>query len=267
MRNLSEEGAAVTLKDKLTRFDANNISTFLLSLSGLDGKKVRKNAENELQDRSFRNLAHFVFVDEQVIIKKESPVHGTDSVLRTAESNVCKLLLSGNDDALLVATKKRAVIKAELQAQATLLDKLIEDYARQRVTQPLVLDHSRRADALVFIEHTIGKYAAIRAHFEAAIGEVVQVDILASEFLAHSAAFQNQLLAIVGQGKLIANVTLLAMTEDVTDPARRESQATVQVGGCSRLQREPVIEALHEAGQDGGACFEIAHVLQPKLLH
>lgn len=129
LRNLSDqEGEAVTLKDKLTRFDANNISTFLLGLSGLDGKKVRKNAENELQDLSFRNLAHFVFVDEQVIIKKESPVHGIDSVLRTAESNVFKLLLSGNDDALLVATKKRAVIKAELQAQATLLDKLIDDY-------------------------------------------------------------------------------------------------------------------------------------------
>ena len=152
LMNLSEQDSTpITLKEKLTRFDVNNISTFLLGLAGLDGKKVLKNAENELQDLSFRNLAHFVFVDEQAIIKKESPVHGTESVLKTAESNVFKLLLSGSDDALLVATKKRAVLKAELQAQATLLDKLIVDYKadlREQTAEPEGLtDQLGRLDA------------------------------------------------------------------------------------------------------------------------
>lgn len=116
------------LADRFSRSDSNNISSFLLKLSGLEGKKVRKNAEKELQDLSFRNLAHLVFVDEETIIKKSSPLHGTDAILKTAESNVFKLLLSGLDDSLLVATKKRAIVKAELQAQIELLDGLIAEY-------------------------------------------------------------------------------------------------------------------------------------------
>lgn len=118
----------IELAERFSRSDPNNISSFLLRLSGLEGKKVRKNAENELQDLSFRNLAHLVFVDEETIIKKSSPLHGTDAIVKTAESNVFKLLLSGADDALLVATKKKAIVKAELQAQIELLDKLISEY-------------------------------------------------------------------------------------------------------------------------------------------
>ena len=117
-----------TLAERFSRSDPNNISSFLLKLTGLEGKKVRKNAENELQDLSFRNVAHLVFVDEETIIKRSSPLHGTDAILKTAESNVFKLLLSGSDDALLVATKKRVIVRAELQAQIELLDRLIAEY-------------------------------------------------------------------------------------------------------------------------------------------
>lgn len=127
--NLNEsESQPVILAERFNRSDPNNISSFLLRLTGLEGKKVRKNAENELQDLSFRNLSHLVFVDEQTIIKKSSPLHGTENTQKTAESNVFKLLLSGTDDALLVAGKKKAIVKAELQAQVNLLDKLISEY-------------------------------------------------------------------------------------------------------------------------------------------
>jgi hypothetical protein len=123
------------LTERFNRSDPNNISTFLLALSGLENKRVRKNAENELQDLSFRNLAHLVLVDEQTIIKSASPLHGTEATAKTAESNIFKLLLSGNDDAALVATKKKVIAKAELQAQLDLLDKLISEYRDELSTQ------------------------------------------------------------------------------------------------------------------------------------
>lgn len=127
--NLNEPGSEPTiLAERFIRSDPNNISSFLLKLTGLEEKKVRKNVENELQDLSFRNLSHLIFVDEETIIKKSSPLHGTEATQKTAESNVFKLLLSGSDDAMLVATKKKAIVKAELQAQIELLDKLITDY-------------------------------------------------------------------------------------------------------------------------------------------
>jgi hypothetical protein len=127
----SAEGEAVTLAAKLSARNESNISTFLLRLVGLDGKLVRKNVDDQLQNLSFRNLAHLVIVDEQSIIKKQSPIYGGESTARTAESNVFKLLLTGIDDSSLVAKKKKAIAKAELEAQLALLDQLIEKYERE----------------------------------------------------------------------------------------------------------------------------------------
>ena len=122
------EATPTALGDRLNSNAADNISSFLMRLSGLDGKKIRKNVENELQNLSFRNLARFVAVNEEEIIKRLSPIHSGDNIQRTAESNTFKLLLTGHDDAALVRQKKLAVAKAELQGQLLLLEKLMEEY-------------------------------------------------------------------------------------------------------------------------------------------
>ena len=133
---LAESGAPetagqVTLGSRHSASTEENISTFLLRLAGLDGKRVRKNAQNELQNLSFRNLAHLVLIDEESIIKKGSPVHSGESTQRTVQSNVFKLLLTGQDDSALIAAKKPAIAKAELEAQIALLDQLVADYDRE----------------------------------------------------------------------------------------------------------------------------------------
>lgn len=123
-------GAAdpVTLGQRHSAGTGENISTFLLRLIGLDGKRVRKNAQNELQNLSFRNLAHLVIVDEESIIKKGSPIHSGESTQRTTQASVFKLLLTGQDDGALIAAKKPAIAKAELEAKIALLDQLIAEY-------------------------------------------------------------------------------------------------------------------------------------------
>jgi len=108
--------------------DEENISTFLLKLVGLEQKKLRKNVNNELQNLSFRNLAHLVIIDEESIIKKGSPTFTGESTQRTMQSSVFRLLLTGLDDSSLIAVKKRAIAKAEIEAQIALLDQLIGDY-------------------------------------------------------------------------------------------------------------------------------------------
>ena len=77
LHSLDAPSSEVTvLGERLNRNDPNNISTFLLRLVDLDDKRVRRNAENALQDLSFRNLAKLIMVDEQDIIKVTSPIHG-----------------------------------------------------------------------------------------------------------------------------------------------------------------------------------------------
>ena len=79
-----EEKAASALGARHSAAAGDNISSFLLNLVGLSGKRVRKNALNELQSLSFRNLSHLVMVDEEDIIKKDSPVYSGESTQRTA---------------------------------------------------------------------------------------------------------------------------------------------------------------------------------------
>ena len=135
--NFDDPSVEVTvLGERLNRNDPNNISTFLLRLAGLDGKRVRKNADNALQDLSFRNLARLIMVDEQDIIKVTSPIHGGEATQQTAETNTFKLVLTGQDDSALVEQKKKAVAKAELEGQLELLDKLSKAYNEELGEQP-----------------------------------------------------------------------------------------------------------------------------------
>jgi DNA repair ATPase RecN len=65
LRDLTTPGNPTTLLgERLVAGDPENISSFLLRLSGFQDKKVRKNVDNELQNLSFRNLARLVMVDE-----------------------------------------------------------------------------------------------------------------------------------------------------------------------------------------------------------
>ena len=128
-----ETAGQVTLGSRHSANTEENISTFLLRLAGLDGKRVRKNAQNELQNLSFRNLAHLVLIDEESIIKKGSPIHSGKSTQRTVQASVFKLLLTGQDDSALIAAKKPAIAKAELEAQIALLDQLVADYDRELI--------------------------------------------------------------------------------------------------------------------------------------
>jgi hypothetical protein len=151
-----EEGQAAAptaLAPRHSAGAADNISSFLLRLVGLAGRRVRKNAQNELQNLSFRNLAHLVMVDEEAIIKKESPVYSGESTQRTAQAGVFKLLLTGQDDGALVAAKKPAIAKAELSANLALLDQLLAEYTdelNELTPDPSELDEQlkRLADAI-----------------------------------------------------------------------------------------------------------------------
>lgn len=122
------DAAVLTLASRHSATDPNNISTFLLRLVGLDQKRLRKNVNNELQNLSFRNLAALLIVDEETIIKKDSPIVSGDSTQRTAQISLFKLLLTGVDDSALVAGKKRAIARAEIEGQLVVIDELIADY-------------------------------------------------------------------------------------------------------------------------------------------
>ncbi|MDF9304873.1 hypothetical protein P5P81_21240 [Tritonibacter mobilis] len=111
--------------------DSDNMSAFLLGKIGLTDKKIRKNAKDETQNLSFRNLARLCIVNEEEIIQKRSPLSDGNYTADTANTSVFRLLLTGVDDSALVASQKKSPEEQKREAQLELLDQLISEIERK----------------------------------------------------------------------------------------------------------------------------------------
>ena len=99
------------------------------------------------------------------------------------------------------------------------------------MAQSFVLDDGCVTDPLVLAEDAIGKRVPFPWHLEWAICEVVDLDILACQLVCYLTS------AVVGQGKLLAEVTLLAMAQDVSQAGRLHVQPAVHVQSSLRAPR------------------------------
>jgi hypothetical protein len=68
--------------------------------------------------------------------------------------------------------------------------------------------------SLVLREDPIGKRDTLPTHLYAAVREVVKIDVLPTETIGQL-AFQDDLLALIREAELLADVTLLAVTENL----------------------------------------------------
>lgn len=111
-----------------------NLSSLLLSLCGLSGKRVRKNSRNETNSLSFRNIARLMIVNETEITQQNSPLFDGNPISNTPNLATFKLLLTGTDDSALVTSSKREPEELSREAQLRLLDQLLDDY-RERLKE------------------------------------------------------------------------------------------------------------------------------------
>lgn len=114
------------LSARLLPENSKSLNAQYLVLSGLLGLKLQSNQENKTQPLSFRNVLEFCMVDEARIITEGSVVTGPNPNANTPEKSLFDLLLSGRDASDLVAIQSVAARRSRLQAQADLLDSLIE---------------------------------------------------------------------------------------------------------------------------------------------
>ena len=105
-----------TLSAKHSASSERNLSRYLLANISLDGKRVRKNAQNVTDSLSFRDIAHLCVVDETQMQSEISPALTGSYVSKTKDISVLKLLLQDEDDSSLVATES-SVDRNRLKAQ------------------------------------------------------------------------------------------------------------------------------------------------------
>lgn len=104
----------------------NTVSQFLLDLSGLGTKKVRENAQGKTRPLSFRDIARLVIIDEETVIKEDSPVLSGQFTSKTVESGVFRVLLTGTDDSSIIAKEDPKVAKGRQAGRVELLEDLLK---------------------------------------------------------------------------------------------------------------------------------------------
>lgn len=116
-----------TLAAKHNPRTEGNLSRFLLDQIGLDGRQVRKNAQNATDTLSFRNLAHLCVVDETQMQSDVPPAITGNYVSKTKEISVLKLLLQDEDDSALVPVDSKQERSRLRVAKTEVIDRLLLD--------------------------------------------------------------------------------------------------------------------------------------------
>ncbi len=109
----------------------NNLSNFLLSHLGFDGKFVAKDAFGEKNSLSFRHLAHILLVNETLIQSKHSPIEGGQRSDKPLERSVFRLLLSGSDDSTVSPVENPKKTKNFKAIKLEMLDSMIAEIDAQ----------------------------------------------------------------------------------------------------------------------------------------
>ncbi len=105
--------------------DDGNVSQLLLSLIGLQGRRIAVDANGKRRSLSFRDVARFCIVDETTIQSEGSPIQSGQAVSQTAERSTFKLLLTGIDDSAIVEVADSRTFASSMNAQLEMLDEMI----------------------------------------------------------------------------------------------------------------------------------------------
>ena len=118
------------LQPKLdSQSNKDNISLFLLRLTGLVNKKVRTNKKNSTDNLSFRDLTHLCLIHEEKIITEKSPIFTSRKTAETKAKSVFTLLLTNIDDSELIPIEDDKLSKAKQTAKIELLKDIIQDFS------------------------------------------------------------------------------------------------------------------------------------------
>lgn len=140
----------------------DSVSQYLLGLSALTEKKVRKNKQGVTREVSFRDLARLILVDEETIISKTSPILTGQYTTGTAESAIFRLLLTGVDDSSLISSEDPKVAKGKQAGKVEMLDLLLNQTKGRMAEMQLSGD----------VQSWQGQLAQIETLFEAAKKEL-----------------------------------------------------------------------------------------------
>ena len=146
-----------TLSDIHSDKNEHCVSRFLLRLTGLEGKRVRKNKYGVTKSISFRDLAKLVVIDEQRVIAQTSPYLSDQYTEATKDRSVFQLLLTGLDDSSVIAKEEPKISKARKEAKTEVLRQLLDESSKELDEMELQLEESTIRQAMEDVTNELEK--------------------------------------------------------------------------------------------------------------
>lgn len=138
------------------------VSAFLLKLNNLTGKKIRTNQSGKTRQISYRDIVKFSMVNETKITTEDSLIvsHYTKA---TEESNVLKLIATGNDDSTIIESLSQNQI-ANRKGKLEILKEFIIDNEKElkshKVQPSLMLEETNS-----IIEKLSEKHSSLQGQY------------------------------------------------------------------------------------------------------
>lgn len=103
----------------------DTLPALLLKLTGLEGRRIRVNANGETQSLGFRSLSFLCIVDEERIISARPPHLSGDKIFETREEDALRMLITGVESPPVYKVPTK--VKQSASSQRSLLLQMIDD--------------------------------------------------------------------------------------------------------------------------------------------
>ena len=223
LENIGTTSVEQVVPKRTGKSQAKDVTAVLFEFAGIKEAKLRKNDRGEVNRLTIRTMLPLFLIDEVSIIDERSPVLGRVGFDATARKRAFAYMLSGKDDSGIIATERKDIASARLNAQLGVISDLlspIEQRLQNRTIQDindsidkidksigtlsqLLSDHSQerialeseRREAVVTIQRAESQIVAIEELLRqyGLLSERYRTDLGRLDFIAEGAHFFESL--------------------------------------------------------------------------
>lgn len=157
LKDINTTNAERVAPKRTGKSQAKDVTAVLLEFAGIKEAKLRKNDRGEVNRLTIRTMLPLLLVDEVSIIDERSPVLGKTGFDATARKRAFAYMLSGKDDAGIIATERKDIATARLNAQLGVISDLLTPI-EQRLQNRAI--HGAD-DSIVKIDSTIAELSQL----------------------------------------------------------------------------------------------------------
>lgn len=165
--NIDDQQGEKIVSSRRGKSQAKDVTSILFEFANINEARLRSNDRGSTQRLTIRTMLPLFLVDEVAAIDEGSPVLGRSGFSDTPHKRAFAYMLSGKDDASIIATERKEIQKARLNAQLVLISDLLSPIEERLQKRPPNEDSIDRVDeAIAALSRSLADHSAERDALE-----------------------------------------------------------------------------------------------------